>query len=101
MPAFVSNVEIEGVIYTEQVANTKKQAEISVAKVAYTKLKEDKESTDLTHRQHHANPKSPIGNNPNSVTADRASSAVKKLERIEEEELVEEPFQQKQMKNRF
>ncbi|XP_054800399.1 double-stranded RNA-binding protein 1-like isoform X2 [Prosopis cineraria] len=93
MPTFVSNVEIEGVLYTGQEAKTKKQAEMSAAKVAYTNLKERKgklnqssliqppphrtkapalsscssESTVPTH-QHHANSKSPISYNPNSVT---------------------------------
>ncbi|XP_054800404.1 double-stranded RNA-binding protein 4-like isoform X7 [Prosopis cineraria] len=42
MPTFVSNVEIEGVLYTGQEAKTKKQAEMSAAKVAYTNLKERK-----------------------------------------------------------
>ncbi|KAI9121493.1 hypothetical protein K1719_008526 [Acacia pycnantha] len=93
-PTFVSNVEIEGVLYTGQEARTKKQAEMSAAKVAYTNLKEHKgktsqssliqppahraqapalsshnsESTDLTHFQHHAKSKSPVGCNPNSGT---------------------------------
>ncbi|KAK4272345.1 hypothetical protein QN277_020913 [Acacia crassicarpa] len=92
-PTFVSNVEIEGVLYTGQEAKTKKQAEMSAAKVAYTNLKEHKgrpsqssliqspayrtqapalsshnsESTDLTHLQNHANSKSPpIGYNPDA-----------------------------------
>ncbi|KAJ6422591.1 hypothetical protein OIU84_027539 [Salix udensis] len=40
-PIFVSTVEIEGEIYTGAEAKTKKQAEMSAAKVAYTALKQD------------------------------------------------------------
>ncbi|XP_028790505.1 double-stranded RNA-binding protein 1-like isoform X1 [Neltuma alba] len=94
MPKFFSNVEIGGALYTGQEAKTKKQAEMSAAKVAYTTLKEHKgklnqssliqppahqaqgpalsshnsDPTDLTHFQHYANSKSPIVYNPNSVT---------------------------------
>lgn len=42
MPTFVSNVELEGVIYTGQESKTKKQAEMSAAKVAYLNFKEIK-----------------------------------------------------------
>ncbi|KAJ6291875.1 hypothetical protein OIU76_023883 [Salix suchowensis] len=40
-PIFVSTVEIEGEIFTGAEAKTKKQAERSAAKVAYTALKQD------------------------------------------------------------
>jgi len=39
-PTFTSQVEIEGKVYTGQESKTKKQAEMSAAKVAYTTLKE-------------------------------------------------------------
>lgn len=39
-PIFVSTVEIEGEIFTGAEAKTKKQAEMSAAKVAYTALKQ-------------------------------------------------------------
>ncbi|KAJ7971923.1 Double-stranded RNA-binding protein [Quillaja saponaria] len=39
LPIFVLNVEIEGETFTGQEARTKKQAEMSAAKVAYTSLK--------------------------------------------------------------
>lgn len=42
MPIFVSQVEVEGVLYTGQEAKSKKQAEMSAAKVAYMALKEHK-----------------------------------------------------------
>ncbi|XP_052111431.1 double-stranded RNA-binding protein 1 isoform X10 [Arachis duranensis] len=40
IPIFISHVEVEGEVFTGQKAKTKKQAEISAAKVAYTTLKE-------------------------------------------------------------
>lgn len=40
VPLFVSTVEIEGEIFTGQAAKTKKQAEMSAAKVAYIALKQ-------------------------------------------------------------
>jgi len=40
MPIFVSQVEIEGRVFTGQEAKSKKQAEMSAAKVAYMALKE-------------------------------------------------------------
>ncbi|XP_057740817.1 double-stranded RNA-binding protein 1-like isoform X2 [Arachis stenosperma] len=40
IPIFISHVEVEGEVFTGQEAKTKKQAEISAAKVAYTTLKE-------------------------------------------------------------
>ncbi|KAJ6877362.1 double-stranded RNA-binding protein 1 isoform X1 [Populus alba x Populus x berolinensis] len=40
VPTFVSTVEIEGEIFTGQGAKTKKQAEMSAAKTAYTALKQ-------------------------------------------------------------
>lgn len=42
LPKFVSQVEVEGEVFTGQEAKTKKQAEMSAAKVAYTTLKERK-----------------------------------------------------------
>lgn len=42
VPIFVSTVEIDGEIFKGQEARTKKQAEMSAAKVAYTTLKERK-----------------------------------------------------------
>ncbi|KEH25587.1 double-stranded RNA-binding protein 4 isoform X3 [Medicago truncatula] len=39
-PTFTSQVEIEGKVYTGEESKTKKQAEMSAAKVAYTTLKE-------------------------------------------------------------
>ena len=39
-PTFVSKVEIEGEIFTGQGAKTKKQAEMSAAKIAFTALKQ-------------------------------------------------------------
>jgi len=39
-PNFVSKVEIEGEIFTGQGAKTKKQAEMSAAKIAYTALQQ-------------------------------------------------------------
>ncbi|XP_061946586.1 double-stranded RNA-binding protein 1-like isoform X2 [Populus nigra] len=40
VPTFISTVEIEGEIFTGQGAKTKKQAEMSAAKTAYTALKQ-------------------------------------------------------------
>uniref|UniRef100_A0A3N7I7K8 DRBM domain-containing protein n=1 Tax=Populus trichocarpa TaxID=3694 RepID=A0A3N7I7K8_POPTR len=40
VPTFVSKVEIEGEIFTGQGAKTKKQAEMSAAKIAYTALQQ-------------------------------------------------------------
>ncbi|KAG6737545.1 hypothetical protein POTOM_059073 [Populus tomentosa] len=40
VPTFVSKVEIEGEIFTGQGAKTKKQAEMSAAKIAFTALKQ-------------------------------------------------------------
>ncbi|XP_052111432.1 double-stranded RNA-binding protein 1 isoform X11 [Arachis duranensis] len=40
IPIFISHVEVEGEVFTGQKAKTKKQAEISAAKVAYSTLKE-------------------------------------------------------------
>ncbi|XP_027924994.1 double-stranded RNA-binding protein 1-like isoform X3 [Vigna unguiculata] len=42
MPIFVSQVEVEGALFTGQKAKSKKQAEMSAAKVAYMALKEHK-----------------------------------------------------------
>nr|KYP62636.1 hypothetical protein KK1_017177 [Cajanus cajan] len=42
MPIFESQVEVEGELYTGQEAKSKKQAELSAAKVAYMALKERK-----------------------------------------------------------
>lgn len=41
-PTFTSQVEVEGEVFTGQEAKSKKQAEMSAAKVAYTILKERK-----------------------------------------------------------
>ncbi|RDY01440.1 Double-stranded RNA-binding protein 4, partial [Mucuna pruriens] len=86
MPIFVSQVEVEGELFTGQEAKSKKQAEMSAAKVAYMALKEGKGKSDqrslfplsvhqgqthefssdgseanvITGLQHHANPKSPV-----------------------------------------
>ncbi|CAL0321619.1 unnamed protein product [Lupinus luteus] len=77
MPMFVSQVEIEGETFTGQAAKSKKQAEMSAAKVAYMSLKEHKGasayqgqapvlSTDsskanvITGQQHHANLQSSV-----------------------------------------
>ncbi|XP_052111433.1 double-stranded RNA-binding protein 1 isoform X12 [Arachis duranensis] len=88
IPIFISHVEVEGEVFTGQEAKTKKQAEISAAKVAYTTLKERKgkseqssllplldhpqkapepeslpdcsDSTVQTEFQHHANPNYPV-----------------------------------------
>ncbi|XP_047181239.1 double-stranded RNA-binding protein 1-like [Vigna umbellata] len=46
MPLFVSQVEVEGVLFTGQEAKSKKQAEMSAAKVAYMALKEHKGKSD-------------------------------------------------------
>lgn len=42
MPVFMSQVEVDGEHFTGQEAKSKKQAEMSAAKVAYTALKERK-----------------------------------------------------------
>lgn len=42
MPVFVSQVEVEGEVFTGQEAKSKKQAELSAAKLAYMALKEHK-----------------------------------------------------------
>lgn len=42
MPIFVSQVEVEGELFTGEEAKSKKQAEMSAAKVAYMALKECK-----------------------------------------------------------
>ncbi|XP_019451246.1 PREDICTED: double-stranded RNA-binding protein 1-like isoform X2 [Lupinus angustifolius] len=72
MPIFVSQVEIEGETFTGQAAKSKKQAEMSAAKVAYMSLKERKgasayqgqapvlstdssEANVITGLQHHSN----------------------------------------------
>ncbi|KAK7380784.1 hypothetical protein VNO78_33303 [Psophocarpus tetragonolobus] len=86
MPIFVSQVEVEGELFTGQEAKSKKQAEMSAAKVAYMDLKERKGKSDqralfpssvhqgqthefspdcseanvITGLQHHANPKPPV-----------------------------------------
>ncbi|KAL5767846.1 hypothetical protein ACOSQ2_014629 [Xanthoceras sorbifolium] len=44
VPTFVSTVEVEGEVFTGQEAKTKKQAEISAAKVAYVTITECKPS---------------------------------------------------------
>ncbi|XP_027924993.1 double-stranded RNA-binding protein 6-like isoform X2 [Vigna unguiculata] len=48
MPIFVSQVEVEGALFTGQKAKSKKQAEMSAAKVAYMALKEHKGKSDKT-----------------------------------------------------
>ncbi|KAJ1390484.1 Double-stranded RNA-binding domain [Sesbania bispinosa] len=83
MPIFVSQVEVAGEYFTGQEAKSKKQAEMSAAKVAYTTLKECKDQNSLfpqsahqgeapefspdcseinvtTDLQHPPNPKSPV-----------------------------------------
>uniref|UniRef100_A0A0R0JSL9 DRBM domain-containing protein n=1 Tax=Glycine max TaxID=3847 RepID=A0A0R0JSL9_SOYBN len=74
MPIFVSQVEVEGELFTGEEAKSKKQAEMSAAKVAYMALKECKVHQGQTHEfspdcseanvitglKHHANPKSPV-----------------------------------------
>ncbi|RZC11558.1 Double-stranded RNA-binding protein 4 isoform A [Glycine soja] len=86
MPIFVSQVEVEGELFTGEEAKSKKQAEMSAAKVAYMALKECKGKSDqisffslsvhqgqthefspdcseanvITGLKHHANPKSPV-----------------------------------------
>lgn len=42
MPTFISTVEVGGNVFHGQKAKTKKQAEMSAAKVAYTSLQEGK-----------------------------------------------------------
>ncbi|KAK2638294.1 hypothetical protein Ddye_026089 [Dipteronia dyeriana] len=44
VPTFVSTVEVKGELFTGQRSKTKKQAEMSAAKVAYTTIKEGKPS---------------------------------------------------------
>ncbi|XP_025984148.2 double-stranded RNA-binding protein 1-like isoform X2 [Glycine soja] len=46
MPIFVSQVEVEGELFTGEEAKSKKQAEMSAAKVAYMALKECKGKSD-------------------------------------------------------
>lgn len=41
-PIFTSQVEVEGVVFTGQESKSKKQAEMTAAKVAYTTLKKRK-----------------------------------------------------------
>ncbi|KAF1860000.1 hypothetical protein Lal_00027849 [Lupinus albus] len=77
MPMFVSQVEVEGETFTGQAAKSKKQAEMSAAKVAYMSLNESKgasayqgqapvlstdssEANVITGLQHHANLQSPV-----------------------------------------
>ncbi|KAL2335115.1 hypothetical protein Fmac_016328 [Flemingia macrophylla] len=63
MPKFVSQVEVEGEVFSGQEAKSKKQAELSAAKVAYVALKERKgksEAKIITGLQQPANPQSPV-----------------------------------------
>ncbi|KAL2335113.1 hypothetical protein Fmac_016326 [Flemingia macrophylla] len=63
MPKFVSQVEVEGEVFSGQEAKSKKQAELSAAKVAYMALKAHKGKSDakiITGLQQPANPQSPV-----------------------------------------
>ncbi|XP_061371688.1 double-stranded RNA-binding protein 4-like isoform X3 [Gastrolobium bilobum] len=69
MPIFLSQVEVEGELFTGQEAKSKKQAEMSAAKVAYMTLKERKEANVIPSPQLHANPRSPVS--PGLITCNQ------------------------------
>ncbi|KAI5443651.1 double-stranded RNA-binding protein 6 [Lathyrus oleraceus] len=92
-PIFTSQVEVEGVVFTGQESKSKKQAEMTAAKVAYTTLKKRKahdgqapefssncpKENVITGLQHHSNgetsvsPGLVIQNLPNKVKVEKTS----------------------------
>ncbi|KDP39670.1 hypothetical protein JCGZ_02690 [Jatropha curcas] len=74
LPTFVSTVEVEGESFTGQEARTKKQAELSAAKVAYTALKQRNSRQSLVTSSLGNSSNSPVATCPgNSSQSDLAS----------------------------
>ncbi|XP_020221439.1 double-stranded RNA-binding protein 1 [Cajanus cajan] len=90
MPIFESQVEVEGELYTGQEAKSKKQAELSAAKVAYMALKERKGKSDQrslfplsVHQGETHDPKSPVSPgfvNQNQPNKDKEANIITGLQ---------------------